>query len=185
MNDKQANQFVIHTIESAPTASRPALEALKAAVGMVPNLAAAMSESPQLIESFVTVRRLYQAGSFSPAEREIISLVNAVENRCRYCMAIHATFALHTGVSQDIVDQVRAGKSPEDPRMIALVNYARVMVRDRGHIGETDLQAFLKAGFTRAQSLEVIAALALSVMANYSGHLTHVPPDEAITPQYR
>jgi uncharacterized peroxidase-related enzyme len=185
MNDKQLNQFVIHTLESAPPASRPVLEALKSAVGMIPNLAAAMAESPQLIESFATLRRIYQAGSFSPVERELISLVNAVENGCRYCTAIHSTFALHAGVSQDMVDQVRAGKSPEDPRLKALVDYVRLMLRERGHIGEADLQAFIRAGFTKAQSLEIIAALALSVMANYSGHLTHVPPDDAIKPQYR
>ena len=79
-------QFTIHTLETAPAASKPALEKLKAAVGMIPNLAGAMSESPQLIEAFATLRGLLQAsGSFSPAEREIISLVNAVENGCRYC----------------------------------------------------------------------------------------------------
>jgi uncharacterized peroxidase-related enzyme len=186
MKDLQTNQFVIHTLETAPRASQPALEALKAAVGLIPNLAAAMSESPQLIESFATLRRLYQTGSsFSPAEREMISLVNAVENQCRYCTAIHATFALHAGVPPDLVDQVRAGELPPDPRLKALVTYARLMLRERGRIGEADLQAFLKAGFTKAQSLEVIVALALSVMANFSGRLTQVPPDEAIKPQYR
>src|SRR5512134_933569 len=130
-------QYAIHTSETAPAASKPALEKLKASVGMVPNLAAAMSESPQLIEGFVTLRALFQAGSsFSPAEREMIALVNAVENGCRYCAAIHATFALHAGVTQDTVDTIRAGKSPSEPRAKALADYARTMVRERGHITE-------------------------------------------------
>jgi uncharacterized peroxidase-related enzyme len=179
-------QYAIHTLETAPAASKPVLEKLKASVGMIPNLAAAMSESPQLIEGFVTLRGLFQAGSsFSPAEREMIALVNAVENGCRYCTAIHSTFALHTGVTPDTVDVIRAGKSPSEPRMKTLVDYARTMVRERGHIAEADLQNFFKAGFTKAQSLEIIAALALSILANYSGHLTKVPPDDAIKPQYK
>ena len=180
------SQYAIHTLETAPAASKPALEKLRASVGLIPNLAAAMSESPQLIEGFVTLRGLFQDGSsFSPAEREIIALANAVENGCRYCTAIHSTFALHSGVAQETVETIRSGKSPTEPHLKALVDYARTMLRKRGQIAEKELQAFLSAGFTTAQSLEIIAALALSVMANYSGHLTEVPPDEAIKPQYR
>lgn len=179
-------KYVTHTLETAPTASKPMLEKLNASVGMIPNLAAAMSESPQLIEGFVTLRGLFQASSsFSPAERETVALVNAVENSCRYCTAIHSTFALHAGVTQDTVDAIRAGKSLSEPRMRALTDYARTMVRERGHVAEADLQSFFKAGFTKAQSLEIIAALALSILANYSSHLTKVPPDDAIKPQYK
>src|ERR1044072_4000965 len=84
--------FPQHTFDSAPAASKPTLLNLKAAVGMIPNLAAAMAESPTLIEAFAGVRAIYQSGSFSPLEREVLSLTNAVENDCRYCRAIHSTF---------------------------------------------------------------------------------------------
>jgi uncharacterized peroxidase-related enzyme len=179
-------QYVTHTLETAPAASKPMLEKLAASVGMIPNLAAAMSESPQLIEGFVTLLGLFRASSsFSRAERETISLVNAVENGCRYCTAIHSTFALDAGLTQDTVDTIRAGKSPSEPRMRALADYARTMVRERGHVAEADLQDFFKAGFTKAQSLEIIASLAISILANYSGHLTKVPPDDAIKSQYK
>jgi len=46
----------------------------------------------------VAVRAIYQAGTFTPAEREIISLTNAVEHGATYCHAIHSTFALKQGV---------------------------------------------------------------------------------------
>jgi uncharacterized peroxidase-related enzyme len=178
-------QYVTHTLETAPAASKPMLEKLKTSVGMIPNLAAAMSESPQLIEGFVTLRGLFQASSsFSLAEREMIALVNAVENGCSYCTAIHSTFALHAGVTQDTVDVIRARKLPSEPRARALLDYARTMVRERGHVAEAYLQNFFEAGFTKAQSLEIVVALALSILANYSSHLTKVPPDDAIKPQY-
>src|SRR5262245_23715027 len=86
--------FPVHTEASAPLASKPALERLRAAVGMVPHLAAAMAESTVLIEAFVGLRETFRRGTFSPVEREALSLANAVENGCRYCTAIHATFAL-------------------------------------------------------------------------------------------
>jgi hypothetical protein len=40
------SDFPIHTIDSAPSGSRPLLEKLAAEVGFVPNLAASMAESP-------------------------------------------------------------------------------------------------------------------------------------------
>ena len=49
------SQYAIHTIDSAPERSKQLLQAVKQAVGMVPNLAAGMAESPQLLEGFLAV----------------------------------------------------------------------------------------------------------------------------------
>src|SRR5262245_2373463 len=100
--------FSIHTVDTAPQASRPALERLRASVGMIPNLAGAMSSSPALIQGFVAVREAFQGGSFSALEREALSLANAVENGCRYCTAIHATFAAKAGLDAAEIARLRA-----------------------------------------------------------------------------
>jgi hypothetical protein len=42
-------QLTIHTAESAPAASRPVLHDINADLGFVPNLAAAVAESPVLL----------------------------------------------------------------------------------------------------------------------------------------
>lgn len=177
--------FPIHTLDSAPQGARPALQQLKESVGTIPNLAAAMAESPPLIHAFVTLRRdLETDGTFSAVERELLSLVNAAENDCRYCVAIHATFGKKAGLPNAAIDALRSGRAPDDPRLAALATFARRVLRSRGDVGGGDLAAFVAAGFTKAQALEVIARLALSVMANYAGHMTHVPPDEAIRPMF-
>ncbi len=180
------SDFPIHTVDTAPDASRPALQKLQASVGMIPNLAAAMAESPALIHAFVHLRhQLETGGSFTAAERELLSLVNAAENDCRYCTAIHATFGLKAGLQPTAIDRLRSGGAPDGERLAALSVFARRVLRSRGDVAGDDLVAFLAAGFTKAQALEVIARLALSVMANYAGHLTQVPPDEAIRPMFR
>ncbi len=51
--------FQVHTIESAPDGSKPALEALKRGIGMIPNLAAAMAESPHLLRGFLAIRDIF------------------------------------------------------------------------------------------------------------------------------
>lgn len=178
--------FPVHPLESAPADSRPSLERLKASVGMIPNLAAAMAASPPLIEAFVTLRaQLEQRGTFDAREREVVSLLNAVENDCRYCTAIHATFGLKAGLTPDTIERLRAKRDPAEPRHAALARFARRLLQTRGAVSTADLDAFVAAGFAPAQALELIARLALSVMANYAGHLTNAPADEVLGPQYR
>jgi uncharacterized peroxidase-related enzyme len=177
---------VVFSIDSAPAASRPALQRLQAAVGMVPNLAAAMAESPALIDAFVTLRELLRAmGTFTPAEGEAISLANAAVNGCDYCAAIHATFGLAAGLDAATVERLREGEAPADRKIAALAACARSLALGRGHVGEAERAAFLAVGYTEAQRLELVARLALSVMANYASHLAHPEPDEAIRPQFR
>lgn len=177
--------FPVQTLESAPLDSRPALLRLRASVGMIPNLAGAMASSPPLITAFATLReQLETGGTFDAREREIIALVNAVENGCRYCTAIHATFGQKAGLSADTLERLRAKGDPSDPRQAALAGFARRLLQARGALSGAELEAFCAAGFTPAQALELVARLALSVLANYAGSLTQPPVDDMLKPQY-
>src|SRR5712672_4810366 len=73
-------RFPIYTIESAPEQSKPALQSLKAAFGMVPNIAGAMATSPVLINSLVGLFQRVHGGSFTEAQVQTLLLTNAVTN---------------------------------------------------------------------------------------------------------
>jgi hypothetical protein len=47
-------------------------------MGMIPNLAGAMAESPQLLEGFLKVREILYGGIFTPAEVQVLGLVSPV-----------------------------------------------------------------------------------------------------------
>ena len=53
--------FQIHTLQTAPAEAIPALRTLERGLGFVPNLAAAMAESPTLITGFVGLRETLAA----------------------------------------------------------------------------------------------------------------------------
>ena len=57
--------FPLHTVQSAPEQSKPSLEALQRAFGMIPNVARAMSTSPVLIGSLVGLFQKVHGGSFA------------------------------------------------------------------------------------------------------------------------
>jgi alkylhydroperoxidase family enzyme len=170
--------YPIHTIESAPEKSKQALAGLKQAIGVVPNLAATMAASPPLVNSFVGTFGHFHGGSFTGAEKQTLLLSNAVANRSAWAVAFHSTLALREGVAEGDVQAIRAGKLPGDPRLAALSALTRALIDRRGHLDERDVQAFVGAGFAHEQVLEVIAGLAASVMANYTGNVTRPPVEE-------
>jgi AhpD family alkylhydroperoxidase len=170
------------TIEQAPEASRQPMRDLQAAVGFVPALAAAMANSPPLLRGFLAVRQAYQQGTFTPVEVEVLSLTAAQENACSWCIAFHTLMALKQGLSPDSVQALRAGQPPLEPKLAALSNFARSLLRTRGAVTAQDRQRFAAAGYTQAQTLEVVLGMAFSLMANYAGHLTDPPLDAPFVP---
>jgi AhpD family alkylhydroperoxidase len=174
--------FPIHTIDTAPEGAKETLVRVKETLGMVPNLAAGMAESPTLLRAFFATREIYSQGTLSPIDIQVLSLTNAFENGCEWCMAFHSTGALRDGLSKDALEDLRAGRAPRDPRLRALSDLSRTMVRNRGKVSEQDLEAFYAAGFSRAQALEVVLGVGFSVMANFSGHLVHAPLGAALEP---
>ena len=175
-------EYQVHTVDSAPEGSKPSLQKLRSAIGMIPNLAAAMAESPELLKGFLSIREIFYGGTFTPGEIQVLALTNAFENGCSYCMALHSTLALKEGVGSATVQALRAGKAPEDTRLRALSGLSRRLVRDRGQVRDEDLRAFEAAGYSRAQSLEVILGVVVSILPNFAHHLTGCPIDDAFKP---
>lgn len=174
--------YRVHTPDSAPDGARQALQQLEAAVGVIPNLAAAMAESPELLKGFLALRELYAKSSFSPADIQVLSLTAAYENSCAWCMAFHTGMALKEKVDPRLVDDLRAGRAVADTRWGALSEFARTMVRTRGNVGEAAFERFIAAGFSSRQALEVVLGMGMSMLANYAGHLTKAPLDGFLQP---
>jgi AhpD family alkylhydroperoxidase len=171
-------QFPVYTIDTAPEASKPALQDLHAAFGMIPNIAGAMATSPVLINSLVGLFGRVHGGSFTEAQIQTLLLTNAVTNACAWAVAFHTALALKQGLTPSDVDAIRAGRSPNDSRLGALSTLARTLVEKRGRIADQDREALLAAGFGKEHLLEVIAVVAASTITNYTGNVTN-PPLEA------
>ena len=172
--------YPMHTLDSAPEASLSTLRHVQATLGRVPGLAAAMAESPSLLRAFFAVREIYAQGTLGAADREVLSIANAVENGCRWCVAFHTMVARASGVSPSTVEALRARRAPDDPRARALSDFTRALVRGRGAVPAETLAAFRAAGFTAAEALDVVLGVAFSTMANYAQHLVDAPLDAQI-----
>ncbi|MFF5077889.1 carboxymuconolactone decarboxylase family protein [Actinoplanes sp. NPDC000266] len=175
--------FPIHTVETAPEGSRAALETLKGALGLVPNLAATMAGSPSLISAFVVAFGQFAGTGFTGVERQVLLLTNAVTNRCAWAVAFHSTAALAEGASPTAIAAVRRGELPDDPRLAALSATTRALIDKRGHLDEADVKTFTAGGFDQGRLLDVVTGLAVSTMANYTGNIADPPLDSPFQAQ--
>jgi AhpD family alkylhydroperoxidase len=164
--------FPVLTIDTAPEKSKPALQALQGAFGMIPNVAGTMATSPVLIDSLVALFGKVHGGSFTEAQIQILLLTNAVTNGCSWAVAFHTALALKEGLDQTDVQAIRERRVPKNATSAALSTFARTLIEKRGRVDDHDVDAFVATGFSKAHALEVIAVVAASTITNYTASVT-------------
>ncbi|MBT9330552.1 carboxymuconolactone decarboxylase family protein [Paracidobacterium acidisoli] len=170
--------YPIQTIASAPEKSKPVLEQLQQAFGFLPNLLAAISNSPKLLTGLAGLFQQVHSPGLTEAENQIVLLTDAVTNSSAYAVAFHTALAHEQGISSEETSAIRERRAPGDQRFAALSTLAKTLIEKRGHLSEQELDAFLGAGFTKEQILEVIAIVAASAITNYAGTITNPPLEE-------
>lgn len=172
-------EYITHTVETAPEASKPTLDAVQRKMGFVPNLMATMAESPVMIEAYLTLMGIFDKSALSATEREIILMTNNRLNGCVYCMAAHTAVAKMAKVEAGVIEALRTGTAIDDPKLEALRTFATIIHETRGHPSEEQISAFLAAGYTRETILEVVVGSSLKVLSNYTTPITTPPLDKA------
>lgn len=148
-------------------------------LGFVPNMYGVMANSPGLLDTYIYgYNRFRELSGFTPAEQEVVLLAISRENGCTYCVAAHSFLAdKMSGVPVAVTDAIRDGAPIPDRRLAALHDFTRTMVTKRGLPSQVDVQAFLAAGYSERQILEIVLAIAVKTLSNYANHLFHTPLD--------
>lgn len=168
--------FTVHSLESAPTGSRPMLEGLKKAYGFVPNLFAVFAESPAALQGALAIGEAFAKSTLTPVEQQLVAIAVSEANDCPFCMAAHSTIAKHLAKADPAAVAAARERQPlPDAKLDALVTFTRKLVEQRGFVSPADLAAFLKAGYTKAQVIEVLLGVGMKTFNNYVDHIAHVP----------
>ena len=170
--------FTLHDKQSAPAESTALLDVSINAFGMVPNLHAVMAEAPGLLEGYQRLHQLFLDSSFDDEETTVVWQTINVEHECHYCVPAHTGIAKSMKVDDAIADALRDETPLPTAKLEALRDFTLSVVRDRGNVNDDAVQAFLDAGFTKRQVLEVVLATAQKVMSNYTNHLANTPIDK-------
>lgn len=155
------------TIEDAPTASQPLLNAVKAQLGVVPNLFRLVSNSPAALEGYLGLSGALAKGELSAQTRERIALAVAEVNGCDYCLAAHTYLGKNLAKLDDSEIAANRHGGSNDAKADAAVRFAAKITHQRGRTDEADLMAVRAAGYDDAQIVEIVLHVALNTWTNY------------------
>ncbi len=172
------SNFKIHTLESAPEASKALVENSQKANGFLPNLHAVMAEAPGLLEGYQVLHELFTKSSFNAEELTVVWQTINVEHECHYCVPAHTGIAHMMKVDPELTEALRDRGPMPNEKLQVLHDTTLLMVRNRGVLSKAEMQAFFAAGYTQQQLLEIVLGLAQKVMSNYTNHLAHTPVDK-------
>lgn len=168
----------IHSIENAPEASKPLLEGSLKSFGMVPGLHGALAGSPETLEAYQTLHRLFTNTSFNEEELTVVWQTINVEHGCHYCVPAHTGIAHMMKVDAAITEALRNGSPLSNEKLQVLHDTVLSMVRNRGRVADTELERFYSVGYGEQQVLEIILGLAQKTISNYTNHIASTPVDE-------
>lgn len=171
-------RFKTHTPETAPEDARDLLKAQKDKLGFVPNLYGNLAESPAALKAYLQMTEIFAGSSLSTAERHVVWLAAAAENECHYCVAAHTGMAKSGRVDDVVIEAIREGDPIMDDRLEALRVFTETVIRERGWAPEEEVEAFIAAGFTKANVLEVALGVAHKTLSNYVNHITGTALDK-------
>ncbi|RWR03617.1 alkylhydroperoxidase [[Pantoea] beijingensis] len=170
------SRTILHTIESAPEASRPFLENAKKQSGFIPNLLAALANSPESINTYITVSGINSKNSLSASEREVVQLVAATLHGCGFCVAGHsATVEKKALMNEADLLALRQQQRLPDARLEAVAAFTRAVILKRGAVSDAEYQAFHQAGFDQQQALDVILGVSLATLCNFANSFAQTP----------
>jgi uncharacterized peroxidase-related enzyme len=172
------------SIESAPAAARPLLEAVNKQLGSVPNLFRLAATSPAALEGYLGMSGALGKGALPAATRERIALAVAEINGCGYCLSAHTYLGKHLAKLDDAEIAANRSGASNDPQADAAVRFAAKVTEQRGHVSTEDVLAVRTAGYDDAQIIEIVQHVALNTWTNYINEVAKTEIDfPVVTPR--
>ncbi|UTW58772.1 carboxymuconolactone decarboxylase family protein [Kordiimonas sp. SCSIO 12603] len=172
------DKFPLLEKDTAPEASVEWLEKAEENFGMIPNVEKVMALSPQLLAGYTFMWDGFNTASLDAQERQVVYLTANYENECNYCVPWHSILAEQSGLSEKDIEALKGGGSLSDSKQNALSQFTRLLIANRGKVSQMQLQEFFDAGYNSQQALEVILALAVKLISNYTNSIAGTPLDQ-------
>lgn len=146
------------------------------AFGATPNMFRAVANSPAALRSMWGAFGALGSGVLGAKLGEQLAVAVANVNSCGYCLAAHTALGRKAGASRDEMQAAQIGEA-NDSRTTAALQFALKLVRERGQVGDEDVQELRAAGFGDEEIVEIIAHVALNLFTNYVNVALDVPLD--------
>ena len=177
------SRLPLRTIDDAPEAAKPALEAARKNNGYLPNLLRVLANAPVALETYLTVGGINGRASLSLAEREAVQITAAATHGCGFCVAGHTAIAEKKAKLDPIViEALRNRDSIPEKKLEAVAHFTTAVIANRGAVAESELAAFKAVGYNDQAALEVVLGVSLATLCNFANNLGQPPLNPELEP---
>jgi AhpD family alkylhydroperoxidase len=169
------SKFNVPTREEVSPANQAWFDNLQKGLGKVPNLYATLAYSEHALGNYLALQNA--KSSVTGKAREVVNLVVSEVNSCEYCLAAHTVIGKMNGFTDAQVLEIRGGTAGFDSKLDALARLVKNIAIERGHADPALVDAFLAAGWTKENLVDVIVIIGDKTVTNYLHGVTGIPVD--------
>ena len=154
-----------------PEEATGSLKVLFEKLVMVPNVLCLMANSEPVIQSYANFHRTQSSYMLAEKYRKMISLAVSQYNDCSYCVALHTSTALDSGVltAEECIDSRQMKSSVLKTN--AILCFTKDVLESRGKINDTSVIEIRKFGITDQEIVEIIAVISMITLANITANI--------------
>ena len=170
-----------HTVEGAPEASRPLLQAIaqSSPTGRPLNVHAQMAHSPAVLAAYTSLRAVTaEYGTLDPKVSWALNLATAATVGNDYMIGIASRFAGMNGWTDAQIAALRTGTTTGDIKVDALTGVVREAAANSGNVTDVTWKAAQQVGWNDAQLAEAFAYLGLTLFTGYFLNYAQTAPDD-------
>ncbi len=168
-------QFKVPTRAEVSENNQAIFDSLEQKVGFLPNLYAFYGKNETALGDYLAFDG--RKSGLKAKEKEVINLVTSQINGCLYCQSAHTAIGKMNGFSDQEILELRGGSAGFDTKLDALVKFTASVVKNAGKASPELTAAFFDAGYTEAQMIDVVLAVASKTASNYLHNLTQFDID--------
>ena len=135
-----STEFTLHDLDSAPEGSKPLLEKFISNFGRIIGFYGMLAESPEALSGYKALSDAFDHTTLSDDEKTVVWQTINVEHECHYCVPAHTFMAKAMNVSDELNDGLRDETPLPDPRLEALRDFTLILVRNRGHASDAEIE---------------------------------------------
>lgn len=157
--------------------------AIKGAIGKVPNAYLTLgTNSPIALETALNMDAALRKSSLTAKEVEVVKLAVSQDAQCDYCLAAHTLAGGKSGLSGETMQNVRHGQASGDARVDALATFAHTVFSTSGEVPAPVVAAVQQAGYSDAQIVDTLLAIAAITFTNLFNRVNATPLDFPAAP---
>ncbi|MHA6686264.1 peroxidase-related enzyme [Mesorhizobium sp. A556] len=181
MTEPAISRFPVPEIKDLPDDIRERILTVQEKSGFVPNVFLTLAYRPDEFRAFMAYHDalMDKPGPITKAEREMIVVATSNANQCQYCVVAHGAILRVRAKNPLIADQIAINYRKADitPRQRAMLDFAMKVSFQAYEVGDADMEALKKHGFSEDDIWDIGAISAFFGMSNRLANVTSMRPN--------